>query len=441
MWKPSQYAPEVLEAYREAQASHPSVSAIQPFCHATVPDQLGHARPRALREVCRLLDQQPLHGTRDGLVLVGGLARRLAQGPRLRKPCAAPHGRAFKRALDAADSAPPGVEDCPILIENAAGADGPVGHSFDEIQALIDATGGDERIGLCIDTQHLWASGVDYSSTHATNKLVKEIDMGIGMDRLRCLHLNDSKIELGGNRDRHANIGEGTIGTMGLAALVGHPDFRDLPLLLEVPGTGEGPRWEDVISARRVVVEGIKLYDGTVVPESCAYGLRLATGRNNATRKEEARKESRCKEDSGEVTREESGREENSSKESSGQEVTGEEVCREEARKESHRKEDSSEVTCEESGREENSSKESSGQEVTGEEVCREEARKESHCKEDSGDVTCEEKRPRGKLQQRKPPAKKSPVKKSVAKKPPKNATAKKTPAKKSSAKKIAKKK
>jgi hypothetical protein len=171
---------------------------------------------------------------------------------------------AFKRALDSADKAPEGVKDCPILIENAAGSGGTVGRSLDEIQAIIDATGGDERIGLCIDTQHLWASGVDYSTTHGTNKLVHEIDMRIGLDRLRCFHLNDSKIELGGNRDRHANIGEGTIGEAGLAALVGHPDFRDLPLLLEVPGSGEGPRAEDVMAARKVVVEGIKLYDGEV---------------------------------------------------------------------------------------------------------------------------------------------------------------------------------
>jgi deoxyribonuclease-4 len=171
---------------------------------------------------------------------------------------------AFKRALDGADKAPEGVKDCPILIENAAGSGGTVGRSLDEIQAMIDATGGDERIGLCIDTQHLWASGVDYSTTLGTNKLVHEIDMRIGLDRLRCFHLNDSKIELGGNRDRHANIGEGTVGEAGLAALVGHPDFRDLPLLLEVPGSGEGPRAEDVMAARKVVVEGIKLYDGNV---------------------------------------------------------------------------------------------------------------------------------------------------------------------------------
>jgi deoxyribonuclease-4 len=199
---------------------------------------------------------------------------------------------AFKRALDTADAAPEGVKDCPILIENAAGSGGTVGRSFEEIKAIIDATGGDERIGLCIDTQHLWASGYDYSSTHATNKLVHDLDMGIGLERLRCFHLNDSKTELGGNRDRHANIGEGTIGTEGLAALVGHHDFRDLPLLLEVPGTGEGPRWEDVIAARKVVVEGIRLYDGEVSAELEAFALELPPAATHTPEKKKPVKKS-----------------------------------------------------------------------------------------------------------------------------------------------------
>ena len=82
----------------------------------------------------------------------------------------------------------------------------------------------------------------------------------MGIARLRCLHLNDSKIELGGNRDRHANIGEGTIGAKGLAPLVGHPKIRELPLLLEVPGDGDGPRALDVARARKVVTAGVKLY-------------------------------------------------------------------------------------------------------------------------------------------------------------------------------------
>jgi deoxyribonuclease-4 len=263
MWKPSQYAPEVLAAYREAQANHPSVT--HTFCHATYlinlasPDKELYERSVA----CLISNLSTGRGmASSGVVLHVGSHK--GSGFETALPQMA---EAFKRALDAADSAPPGVEDCPILIENAAGTGGTVGQSLDEIQALIDATGGDERIGLCIDTQHLWASGIDYSSTEGTNKLVHEIDMNIGLGRLRCFHLNDSKIELGGNRDRHANIDEGTIGTMGLAALVGHPDFRDLPLLLEVPGTGEGPRWEDVIAARKVVVEGIKLYDGEVSAE------------------------------------------------------------------------------------------------------------------------------------------------------------------------------
>jgi deoxyribonuclease-4 len=260
MWKPSQYAPAVLEGYREAQANHPSVT--HTFCHATYLINLATPDEDLYEKSVECLISNLSTGrgmASSGVVLhVGshkdsGFENAL---PRI--------AEAFKRALDGADKAPEGVKDCPILIENAAGSGGTVGRSLDEIQAMIDATGGDERIGLCIDTQHLWASGVDYSTTLGTNKLVHEIDMRIGLDRLRCFHLNDSKIELGGNRDRHANIGEGTVGEAGLAALVGHPDFRDLPLLLEVPGSGEGPRAEDVMAARKVVVEGIKLYDGNV---------------------------------------------------------------------------------------------------------------------------------------------------------------------------------
>jgi deoxyribonuclease-4 len=271
MWKPSQYAPEVLEAYREAQANHPSVT--HTFCHATYLINLASPDPALYERSVECLISNLSVGrgmASSGVVLHVG--SHMGSGFETALPQMA---EAFKRALDAADSAPPGVADCPILIENAAGTGGTVGRSLDEIQALIDATGGDERIGLCIDTQHLWASGIDYSSTHGTNKLVHEIDMRIGLGRLRCFHLNDSKIELGGNRDRHANIDEGTIGTMGLAALVGHPDFRDLPLLLEVPGTGEGPRWEDVMAARKVVVEGIKLHDGEVSAELEALVLIL----------------------------------------------------------------------------------------------------------------------------------------------------------------------
>jgi deoxyribonuclease-4 len=256
MWKPSQYAPEILSAYRDAQAQHPSVK--QTFCHATYLINLASSDKELYRKSVDCLTHNLSVGRgmgASGVVLHVG--SHLGAGF---DEVVDQIAGALVHALNNADASPSGVKDCPILIENAAGTGGTVGRNLEEIETLIDACGGDERLGLCIDTQHLWASGVDYSTVAGTKKLIKEIKDRIGLERLRCLHLNDSKIELGGNRDRHANIDEGTIGTKGLAPLVGHPKIRDLPLLLEVPGAGEGPRAVDVKKAQKVVLAGIKLY-------------------------------------------------------------------------------------------------------------------------------------------------------------------------------------
>jgi deoxyribonuclease-4 len=290
MWKPSQYAPEVLAAYREAQATHPTIT--DTFCHATYLINLASANLELYEKSVECLTHN-LSVARgmgsSGLVLHVGshmgagfdeVVRQIAD--------------AFERALEEADPAPEGFLDCPILIENAAGSGGTVGRSLEEIQFLIDACNGDDRLGLCIDTQHLWASGVDYSSVAGTERLIKDIDRTVGMDRLRCFHFNDSKIELGGNRDRHANIGEGTIGAKGLAPLVGHPKIRNLPLLLEVPGSGEGPRAEDIVTAQKVVTAGIRLYDGAkksppamkaTLPKRAALTKKLVAPKKAAPKK------------------------------------------------------------------------------------------------------------------------------------------------------------
>jgi deoxyribonuclease-4 len=258
MWKPSQYAPEVLAAYREAQAANPVIR--DTFCHATYLINLATADAELYEKsvLCLIHNLSVARGMgSSGLILHVGshlgagfddVVRQIAD--------------AFERALAEADPAPEGVADCPILIENAAGTGGTVGRSFEEIRFLIDACNGDDRLGLCIDTQHLWASGFDFSTVAGTERLIEEVEFSVGLNRLRAFHLNDSKIELGGNRDRHANIGEGTIGTKGLAPLVGHPRIRDLPLLLEVPGIGDGPRAVDIAVAKQVVAAGIELYDG-----------------------------------------------------------------------------------------------------------------------------------------------------------------------------------
>jgi deoxyribonuclease-4 len=409
MWKPSQYAPEVLEAYREAQANHPSVT--HTFCHATylinlaTPDEELYEKSVA----CLISNLSTGRGmASSGVVLHVGSHK--GNGFEAAVPQIA---EAFKRALDAADSAPPGVADCPILIENAAGADGPVGHSFDEIQALIDATGGDERIGMCIDTQHLWASGVDYSSTHSTNKLVHEIDMRIGLGRLRCFHLNDSKIELGGNRDRHANIDEGTIGTAGLAALVGHPDFRGLPLLLEVPGTGEGPRWEDVMAARKVVIEGIKLYDGEVSADLEAMVLVMPPAATRPPEKKKPAKKATAK------------------KAPAAKTAATKSPAKAPAKKAPAKKSPAKKSPAKKSPAKKSPAKNSPAKKSPA---------KKSPVKESSAKKSPAKKSPAKKAPAKKSLAKKSPAKKSAAKKTPvKKSPTKKAPAKK--AKKLAKKK
>ena len=251
MWKPSQYSPEVLAAYREAQDEHPTVTST--FCHATYLINLASPDPElvAKSRACLNANLATAQGVgSDGLVLHIGSHR----GSGLD---AALHG-VVEALIEALDSVEATADPCPILLENAAGAGDTVGRSFDELAMVIDTAGGDERLGVCLDTQHLWASGVAFGTVEEADTLVDLVAETVGLERLQCLHLNDSKVAFGANRDRHENIGDGTIGTKGLAALLGHPDLQGLPAILEVPGDGDGPRAEDVAAARQVWAEGVK---------------------------------------------------------------------------------------------------------------------------------------------------------------------------------------
>jgi deoxyribonuclease IV len=252
MWKPSQYGPEVLAAYREAQAEHPSVTST--FCHATYLINLASPDDELLAKsrICLNANLATADGIgADGLVLHIGSHRGSGFDASLPGIVAA--------LMEALDTVEPDADSCPILLENAAGAGDTVGRSFEELAEVIEAAGNDERLGVCLDTQHLWASGVPFGTTEESDELVALISDTVGLDRLRCMHLNDSKVEFGANRDRHENIGDGTIGEKALAALLGHPDLQGLPAVLEVPGEGDGPRVEDIKRARRVWKKGLTL--------------------------------------------------------------------------------------------------------------------------------------------------------------------------------------
>ena len=139
-----------------------------------------------------------------------------------------------------------------LLVENSAGAGGTIGRSIDELAAIVDALGRHERLGVCLDSCHLFVSGVDITDPTVMNALLEDVDARIGLDRLRALHANDAKAPLGSNRDRHDNIGEGLIGE-GLGVFLAHPKVQGLPVVLEVPGAdGKGPNADEIRKLREL---------------------------------------------------------------------------------------------------------------------------------------------------------------------------------------------
>jgi len=128
-----------------------------------------------------------------------------------------------------------------LLLENSAGAGGTMGRSVEELAALVDRLGAHPRLGLCLDSCHLWVSGVDVTDPAALGACLDDVEGRIGLDRLRALHVNDSQAALGSNRDRHANVGEGLMGES-LGVFLADARLQDLPALLETPGPeGHGP--------------------------------------------------------------------------------------------------------------------------------------------------------------------------------------------------------
>jgi deoxyribonuclease-4 len=254
-WKPTQYGPEVLAAYREAAEHHPG--GLPTFCHATYLINLASSDPgrfglstsclAANLAVARAIGAQ-------GLVLHAG--SHLGAGF---DACLAQLAGALVDALEATGDAPEAAAACPILIENTAGAGGTVGRSLDELARILAAAGERPDMGICLDTQHMWAAGIPYGSLDEADALVTEVERSVGLARLRCLHVNDSAVAFGARRDRHANVGEGTIGERALGCLLGHPDLQGVPAILEVPGEGQGARADDVAALRRAHALGVGL--------------------------------------------------------------------------------------------------------------------------------------------------------------------------------------
>ncbi len=139
-----------------------------------------------------------------------------------------------------------------LVLENSAGAGGNIGSKFADLGRIIRAVGND-RVRVCLDTQHAYAAGYDLASAEGLELAMTEFDREVGSKNLVAVHANDSKIELGGGRDRHENIGAGHIGREGFVRIIGHRAFQDVPFLLEVPGLdGKGPDKANVDALKEI---------------------------------------------------------------------------------------------------------------------------------------------------------------------------------------------
>jgi deoxyribonuclease IV len=144
-----------------------------------------------------------------------------------------------------------------LLMEDSAGAGGTIGRSVDELATIFERLDRHPRLGLCLDSCHLYVSGIDVTDAVALDALLDEVDGSMGLDRLRALHVNDSAAPLGSNRDRHANIGEGLLGEE-LGVFLSNPRLQGLPAVLETAGPdNRGPDANEVRKAKEIRARAI----------------------------------------------------------------------------------------------------------------------------------------------------------------------------------------
>jgi deoxyribonuclease-4 len=238
MWKPTAYRDEDVAAFREAMAASPIdavlIHAVYLLnCASLDPD----IRTKSLMSLTHSLRVGQAIGA-SGVVLHPGSAK------------TGDVGTAIARAGAAIGEALAESEGCELHLENTAGAGGTLGRSFDELARLLDGAGANQRLGVCLDSCHLFASGYDIRTANGVSGVLREATRKLGRGRVRSLHLNDSQTPLGSNRDRHANLGAGELGEDGCTAFLSAPGLQRLACVLETPGVNrEGPPREEVALA------------------------------------------------------------------------------------------------------------------------------------------------------------------------------------------------
>jgi deoxyribonuclease-4 len=246
MWRPTNHDPANFERFKERRAE---VGIGGVACHALYLINLASPKDDIYDK-----SRAALANTVDVACAIDADAVVFHVGSHL--------GAGFEAGIERAESALRDVlERCSertwLCMENSAGAGGTIGRSLEELTALYERLDRHPRLGVCLDSCHLWVSGCDVTDRDTLDRLVEQLDRDIGLDRLRCLHVNDALAPLGSNRDRHANILEGELGER-LGVFLGHPAFQGLPALLEVPGADDhGPDADEIRKAKELHAQSV----------------------------------------------------------------------------------------------------------------------------------------------------------------------------------------
>lgn len=268
MWRPTAYDEDDFAAFREALDPSP-IEAV--LIHAVYllncASEDREIRDRSLASLIQSLQVGSGIGA-VGVVLHPGSAKK-GDVP-----------KAIKRAGAVIREAMAQSAGARLLLEDTAGAGGTLGRSFQELAELIDGAGGDERLGLCLDSCHLYASGYNVATPQGLSDALDECDRLVGLNRLHSLHLNDSMTPLGANRDRHAILGEGELGEQGCANFLSEPRFERLPCVIETGRDGGAPAAEDVAQAMELRKRGL----ASRSRRTGARGSRSGRGRAGAPR-------------------------------------------------------------------------------------------------------------------------------------------------------------
>jgi deoxyribonuclease IV len=247
MWRPTKYGDEDFAAFREAMDDS-KVEAV--IIHAVYLINCA-SKDRGLRKKSR---DSLTHALRIGDA-IGAAGVILHPGSQKEEPLAP----SIKRAAKTIASALEDTDSCRLLLEQTAGHKGLLARDFDQIANLIDGAGGDRRLGLCLDSCHMFVQGYDITDEAHLAAVLDEADAKVGIERLGAVHVNDAATPLGSCRDRHANIGAGEMGKRGLAAFLSEPRFEGLPATLETPGPEKkGSDRKEVALAKKLRREGLR---------------------------------------------------------------------------------------------------------------------------------------------------------------------------------------